>query len=159
MFVYFGVRGSRVKGFKFKLQSVLNAREKEFENRRLDFAKAKNKLHQEHLTMQKLVNILQETISSLEEVLKSGGIDQTIIFVHQNYMTTTKINIEYQKLAIKKAEEELEEKNQLMLEALKAQKVMEKLREKALNEFTANLNRHEMILIDEIATCRYKKAN
>lgn len=151
------VRGLRVKGFKFKLQSVLNTRENEFENRRLDFAGAKNKLRQENLVMQNLVNIIQTTTLSLEEVLKAGNIDNTIIFIHQNYLITVKINIEQQKTVIKKAESELEEKNLLMTEAMKALKVMEKLREKALNEFKENVNRHEMLLLDEIATCRYAR--
>ena len=44
-----------------------------------------------------------------------------------------------------------------MLEALKAKKVMEKLKEKAIDEFKENINRHEMLLIDEIATGRYTK--
>jgi len=148
-----------VKGFKFKLQSVLDARQKELENCQLEFAKAQNKLHRENLVMSNLVNSLGETTSGLEGVLKTGGIDQTIIFIHQNYITALKKAIQNQKLVIAAAEKELEEKNRLMLEALKAKKVMEKLGEKALNEFKANMNRHEMIQIDEMATCRFKKAN
>ena len=148
-----------MKGFKFKLQSVLDAREKVFENRQLDFAKAQNKLHQENLVLQNLIKTLKDTTQSLEEVLKSGGIDNTIIFVHQNYLVTIKANIEKQKIVIREAEKYLEEKNKLMLEALKALKVMEKLKEKASNEFKAKLNRQEMLIIDEIATCRFKKAN
>ena len=148
-----------MKGFNFKLQTVLDAREKVFESRQLDFVKAKNRLHQENLKHQELIQTLNETNKGLEDVLKSGGIDNTIIFVHQNYLVTIKFNIEQQKNMIKEAEQILEEKNKLMLEALKALKVMEKLKEKALNEFKTNMNRKEMLLIDEIATCRFKKAN
>ena len=146
-----------MKGFKFKLQSVLDTREKEFENRRLDFAAAKNKLHQANLVLKNHIDVLQKTTLSLEETLKSGGIDNTIIFIHQNYMVTVKLNIEQQKIVISKAEEELKEKQRLMTEAMKALKVMEKLREKALNEFKAEFNRQEMLMIDEIATCRYAR--
>jgi len=146
-----------VKGFKFRLQSVLDARQKKFEDCQLEFAKAKNKLHRENLIMANFVKAFNETILSLEEVLKSGDIDQTIIFVHQNYIFKVKEDTKKQKKVIETAEKELEEKNQLMLEALKAKKVMEKLREKALDEFKENINRHEMLLIDEIATCRYAK--
>ena len=147
-----------MKGFKFRLQSVLDARQKKLENCQLAFAKAKNKLHCENLVMSNLVKALNETNLSLEEVLKFGGIDNTIIFIHQNYILKLKEDIKKQKIVIEIAEKELEEKNQLMLEALKAKKVMEKLKEKAQNEFKENINRQEMLLIDEIATCRYKKA-
>jgi len=146
-----------VKGFKFKLQSVLDARQKKLEDCQLDFAKAKNQLHNEKLVMLNLVKVLNETNLGLEEVLQAGNIDNTIIFIHQNYILTTKEKIENQKSVIELAEKKLEEKNKLMLEALKAKKVMEKLKEKAQNEFKENLNRHEMLVIDEISTGRYAK--
>lgn len=148
-----------MKGFKFRFQSVLEARQKKLEDCQLEFAKAKNRLHQENLVLSNLIKVLNETELSLEEVLKSGNIDQTIIFVHQNYIIKIKEDIKKQKIIIEQAEKELEEKNHLMLEALKAKKVMEKLKERALEEFKENIQRHEMIQIDEIATCRYKKAN
>lgn len=146
-----------MKGFKFRLQSVLDARQKKLEDCQLGFAKAQNKLHCENLVMANIVKALDETNLSLEEVLKAGNIDNTIILIHQNYIFTLKENIKKQKAIIEQAEKELEEKNQLMLEALKAKKVMEKLKEKALDEFKENINRHEMLLIDEIATGRYTK--
>ena len=146
-----------MKGFKFRLQSVLDARQKKLEDCQLGFAKAQNKLHCENLVMANIVKALDETNLSLEEVLKAGNIDNTIILIHQNYIFTLKENIKKQKTIIEPAEKELEEKNQLMLEALKAKKVMEKLKEKAIDEFKENINRHEMLLIDEIATGRYTK--
>jgi flagellar protein FliJ len=146
-----------VKGFKFKLQSVLEIREKKFEDSQFAFAKAKNKLHQENLIMANLIKTLKKTFLSLEEALKSGGIDQTIIFIHQNYILKLKENIKRQKKAIEAAEKELEEKNQLMLEALKEKKIMEKLRERALSDFKSKIEKQEMLLIDEIATCRHAK--
>ena len=146
-----------MKGFKFRLQSVLDARQKKLEDCQLGFAKAQNKLHCENIVMANIVKALDETNLSFEEVLKIGNIDNTIIFIHQNYIFTLKESIRKQKTIIELAEKELEEKNQLMLEALKAKKVMEKLKEKALDEFKENINRNEMLLIDEIATGRYAK--
>jgi len=146
-----------VKGFKFRLQSVLDARQKKLEDCQLNFAKAKNRLHRENLVLANFIKILDETVLSLKETLDSGGIDNTIIFIHQNYIITIKESIKKQKVVIEIAEKELEEKNKLMLEALKALKVMEKLKEKALEEFKENINKHEMLIIDEIATCRYAK--
>lgn len=146
-----------MKGFKFKLQSVFDARQKKLENSQLEFAKAKNMLHRENLIMLNLVKTLNETISSLKEVLENGGIDNTIIFVHQNYILTTKERIKEQKIIIELAEKELKDKNQLMLEALKAKKVMEKLKEKDLDEFKENINRQELLLIDEIATAKRER--
>jgi len=147
-----------VKGFKFKLQSVLEIREKKFEDSQLEFALANNELHQEKLKKANIIQTLENTISGLEEVLSAGSIDQTIIFIHQNYIVKLKGDIITQENVIKKAEEKLAEKNRQMLEALKEKKVMEKLKEKALSEFKSNIERHEMLQIDEIATNRHKRA-
>jgi len=146
-----------VKGFKFKLQSVLDARQKKLENAQLEFAKAQHKLHQENLTLANLVKVLEETTMGLEQVLRAQILDYTIVFIHQNYIITTKQNIVNQKLVIKQAEQDVLEKNNLMLEALKDKKVMEKLKEKAQREFTEKIEYQEMIMIDEIATCRYAR--
>lgn len=147
-----------MKGFKFRFESVLEARKKKLEDCQINFAKAKNNLHRENLIMTNLVKTLNETNLSFEEVLKAGGIDNTIIFIYQNYIIKIKEDILKQKKTIETAEKELDEKNKLMLEALKEKKVMEKLREKAFLEFKETINRQEMLLIDEISTCRYKKA-
>ena len=45
-----------------------------------------------------------------------------------------------------------------MLEALKEKTMMEKLREKAQEAFKKEIERQDIINIDEIATNRYKKA-
>ena len=79
-----------MKGFKFRLQSVLDARQKKLEDCQLGFAKAQNKLHCENLVMANIVKALDETNLSLEEVLKAGNIDNTIILIHQNYIFTLK---------------------------------------------------------------------
>ncbi len=107
--------------------------------------------------MSNLIKTHDETVFSLENVLKSGGIDKTIIFIHQNYILKIKEGIKKQKEIIKAAEKEVEEKNRLMLEALKEKKIMEKLKERALEEFKSTIEKHEMLQIDEISTNRHRK--
>ena len=184
-----------MKGFKFRLQSVLDARQKKLEDCQLGFAKAQNKLHCENLVMANIVKALDATLS----IVKKENITQIYLLAallsatgEKNPKLAWDINMQsmlqildislqekldrvywpssiavfgtstpkeqtQQKTIIEQAEKELEEKNQLMLEALKAKKVMEKLKEKAIDEFKENINRHEMLLIDEIATGRYTK--
>jgi flagellar FliJ protein len=85
--------------------------------------------------------------------------DYTQIACHQNYLLKLKGDIQYQHNLIGRIEMELAEKKRLMLEAMKEKKIMEKLRERALEEFKKNVDRQEFITIDEIATNRYKKAS
>ena len=147
-----------MKGFKFKLQSVLDAKNKKFENTQLEFAKTQSRLNLENKRLGFLHNDLEQTTTGLEYIIHSGGMDYTLIFCHQGYMSKLKKDIISQNELIKEVMAELDKKNKLMLEALKEKTMMEKLREKALSEFKKNRERLDLINIDEIATNRYKKA-
>ncbi len=146
-----------MKGFKFKLQSVLEAREKKLKDSQLEFAKVKNKLVREQKNLEFLQDEHDKTRAGLEFILNSGIIDHTFIFCHQNYLSKLDSDIKNQQKLIEKINKELEEKNRLMLEALKEKTMMEKLREKALEEFKKQIEKEDMINIDEIAVNRYKR--
>lgn len=147
-----------MKGFKFKLQSVLEARNKKFEDAQLEFAMVQQRLNQHKKRLEYIYKELEQTTVGLELVMSSKNIDYTLIFCHQNYMVKLKQDIIAQKNLIKETEKELDEKNKKMLEALKEKTMMEKLREKAVEEFKKNIERLDMLNIDEIATNRYRKA-
>lgn len=146
-----------MKGFKFKLQSVLEAREKKFEDSQLEFAKVKNRLVNEKKTLEFLNNEVEQTQVGLELLINSGTIDHTFIFCHHNYLSKLDGEIKEQLKTIEKTEKELEEKNRLMLEALKQKTMIEKLKEKSMEEFKKRLEKEDMINIDEIAVNRYKR--
>lgn len=147
-----------MKGFKFKLQSVLEAREKKFLDAQLEFAKVKNRLFSEKSALDSMYKDYGETSTGLENVLKSGLMDYTLILCHQNYMLKLKEDIAGQHTLIGQIEKALEEKNRIMLAAMKDKTMMEKLREKALEEFRKNEEKRDLINIDEIAVNRYKRA-
>ncbi len=147
-----------MKGFKFKLQSVLEARKKIFEDSQLEFARVKNRLNRENKRLDYLYRDFEQTTAGLELIINSGNIDHTLIFCHQGYILKLKQDIKKQHKLIDKIEDELGEKNKIMLEALKQKTMMEKLREKALDKFKKNVEKLDLLNIDEIATNRYKKA-
>ena len=146
-----------MKGFKFKLQSVLGAKEKKFEDSQLEFAKVKNRLNNEEQALDNLHKDLKNTKNGLENIINSGILDYTFIFCHQNYISKLNEDIKNQHKLIKKIEQELKEKSCFMLEARKEKTMMEKLREKAMEEFREKTEKQDLINIDEIATNRYKK--
>lgn len=146
-----------MKGFKFKLESVLEAREKKFDDCQLEFAKVKNKLLNEKKNLEFMYHELEQTQTGLELVLNSGIMDHTLIFCHQNYINKLNGDIQNQHRLIEEVEKELEEKNRLMLEAKKEKTMMEKLKEKAMEEFKKHIEKQDLINIDEIAVNRHKR--
>lgn len=140
--------------FKFRLQSVLEARIKAFENSQLALAKVQNRLNKETLYLEHLYSILDKSKKDLE-ILISGNIDFTIINCNRNYIEKLRCDIKNQHKIITDIEIELEEKKQELLESMKAKTMLEKLKEKALKEFKAESERLDMLEIDEISTSRY----
>lgn len=146
-----------MKGFKFKLQSVLEARNKRFEDTQLEFAQVKNRLNNENKKLNFLYQDLEQTTAGLESIIQRGIIDYTLMSSHQSYILKLKADINNQHRFIEEIEKELEEKNRIMLEALKEKTMMEKLRERALESFKKELERQDLLNIDEIATNRYRR--
>ena len=92
----------------------------------------------------------------LKSVLSSSlSIDPFTINNYRGYIVKLESDIGHQHKVIADVEFELEEKKNIMLEAMKAKKILEKLKEKGLKEFNEKIEKHTMAEIDDIATSRY----
>ena len=147
-----------MKKFKFKLQSVLDARIKVLENCQLAMSKVQNKLKQQQNYLQYLYNTMETTTKDLEILLSTGAtIDLVKINNHQGYIVKLKNDIRNQHKLVADTEVELEERKKEVLEALKAKTMLDKLNEKAQIEFKLNFEKLDLAEIDEIATNRFKR--
>lgn len=149
-----------MKKFKFRLQNVLDAREKALENAQLAMAKVQARLNKALEHLENLYKCLNKTKLDLEFLLDSGkNLDFTIVNCHQAYIIKLETDIKNQHKIISDIEVELEDKKKEVLEALKAKTILEKLKEKDIKAFNAEFERVQMVEIDEIATNRHKKSN
>jgi len=146
-----------VKKFNFRLQTVLELRTKAFDDCQLELAKVQNKYNQTVSHLEYLYDLLAKSKKSLEDIL-SKNIDFTIINCYKNYIAKLEECIKNQHKIISDIEVELEAKKNELLEAMKAKKMLEILKEKDLKAFHTELERQDKLIIDEIATNRYKKA-
>ena len=147
-----------MKKFKFRLQSVLDAREKALEDRQLEMAQIQAKLTQQQKHLDDLYDNLKTTKNNLEALLSAGSnIDLTLIRNYQCYIPKLKEDIRNQHKLIADTEIELDDKKAEVLEALKAKTMLEKLKEKGFKEFLTEIEKADLLMIDEIATGRYKR--
>lgn len=146
-----------MKKFKFRLQSVLEAREKALEDAQLVLAQVQAKLKQQEAVLDELYGCLDKTRHLQDSLVgNSSGISIQDIFNCQNYCEKLKGDIFNQHKLIADIEMEVEESKRLVLEANKAKTMLEKLKEKDYREFLDAIEKHEMNEIDEMATNRYK---
>ncbi|MDY6843855.1 MAG: flagellar export protein FliJ [Thermodesulfobacteriota bacterium] len=140
--------------FKFQLEAVLNYRKLREEECEKQLGELNRLLHKEKQT---LTSYVSSEKGYREELCKKQSYGITA-FETQWYlsffdMLTTKIK--GQERIIKSTEKRIEEKRQELVKASQEKKIIEKLKEKKLNQFNKELNRKEQMLFDESGAYRH----
>jgi flagellar FliJ protein len=147
-----------VKKFKFRLQSVLDARVKKLEDLQLEMAQVQNEFRKQTEILENMYQTREKTRINLENNLDTGvKIDIIIIRNHQDYIEKLSNDIKNRHKIVSDKEIELEEKKKEVLEALKAKTIMDKLKEKDYKAFLDEVEKLDLKQIDEIAINRYKQ--
>lgn len=145
-----------MKGYKFRLQSLLDARKLQLENAQLEFSRVQYKLQLETKKVEQFYEKLNETNVGLKSILSSSAmIDPFTVNNYNGYLSKLESMITNQHKIIADVEVELEDKKHVMLVMMKAKKILEKLKEKGLKEFNEKTEKHMMAEIDDMATSRY----
>lgn len=137
--------------FQFRMESVLNIREKFEEKKKQEYGDAVMKLQIEKEKKQRMIN--EESFLSQYARSKMRGCISSIEIISCNqYMSYLKRNITNQDKVVNTAEKFTEKKRGELLEAVKQKKTLESLKEKQWMEFQQELNKEEQKRIDEIVS-------
>ncbi|MBQ8879188.1 MAG: flagellar export protein FliJ [Lachnospiraceae bacterium] len=140
--------------FIYRMQSILNIKEKLEEQARMDFAQANMRLAAEE---EKLQQLKDRKLFYEEEGrrLQQDALKVTDILENQNAIERMKEFIAEQLLAVRKAEEAVEIARLALMEAMLETKTQHKLKEKAFEEFMREENAREAKEIDELTSYTY----
>lgn len=140
--------------FIYRMQSILNIKEKLEEQARMDFAQANMRLAAEE---EKLQQLKDRKFFYEEEGrrLQQDALKVTDILENQNAIERMKDFIAEQLLAVRKAEEAAEIARLALMEAMLETKTQHKLKEKAFEEFMREENAKEAKEIDELTSYTY----
>ena len=134
--------------FVFRLQSVLNLKSRLEEQQRNAFASARRRVDEE----EEKLNTLYGRLDYYEE----EGRNMLCVSLHvrdiidnENAISIVKDYIEDQKVALKLAEQKLEEERLKLVEAMKEKKMYERLREKAYDTYLEEEKHDEGVINDE----------
>ena len=142
--------------FVYKLQNVLNLKERLEEQQKIAFAEAESKRDEEMFKLQSYRKKREDIMESLKEA-SLGNLSVTELRHLNNDVKTTEMLIENQEKAAWKAEEEVERQRTLLADAVKERKIHEKLREKAFENFLKEEEAKEKTSIDELVSARYAR--
>lgn len=147
-----------MKKFSFRLQTVLEMREKKLEEKRLEMAKVIAILNEQSQIFEEYVQKETSTRESIDKIYTSGQeLDILEITNYKDYLGRVMTFQKNQQKIIDKTNQLLILKQLEVTEALKNVKVLEKLKETQEKKFYQNYEYMQAKEIDDIATTRYKK--
>ncbi|MCI9427926.1 MAG: flagellar export protein FliJ [Eubacterium sp.] len=140
--------------FQYKLQSVLDIKQKLENQEKIAFGLATAKLLEEQDTLQKLM-LQKAGYDRQARKLLEGSINLLEINSCRKAVETMKTRIRAQVFEVHKAEKQLDIVRQRLNEVMIERKTYEKLREKKFDEFKAELLYEENKVVDELVSYTY----
>lgn len=140
--------------FKYRMQNILNIKEKLENLAKMEYAIARNKLTEEE---ELLLNIRQRKDLYLEQAIHLRTAILNVRDINENKEAIIIIDgyIEKQILEVKVAEKNLRQAKNKLQEEMRERKTHEKLREKAFEEFLLEEKSQEGKEIDELVSYTY----
>ena len=153
--------------FEFRLQSVLNLREKIENQKELEYSQALKRLGEERAKERALVERKDASVLELSERLRGKskhengtekkGINPSEVSRYNDFIELMKERITIQRKVVKAAEEFAEAKRKELVEAMRDRKTIERLRENALEEYKEEEKRSEQKQVDQLVSYKYAK--
>lgn len=144
--------------FKYNLQSVLKVREIRETQEKEKFADAQKKLEEEKRKEEIVKNKYSSAQGALRDEFESEDINFSHVFLRQNQIENLKVEVDEQKQATIKAEEDKEVQRNYLVEAVKDRQIIEKDRENKKTEWSAFMKKEENKFLDEVAGIRFNRS-
>lgn len=147
-----------MKKFQFRLQVVLDIKEKLLEQKLLELSKVQRGL-QEAIQKQKTLEGYQLEINeALMRVFQSGNdLDLVEVQRYKDFINKLIVDISNQKVVVQNISKVLEMKRKEVNEVLKEKKVLEKLKENQQKKYYQAFEQYERAELDDIASARYAR--
>jgi len=145
-----------LKKFTFRLQTVLEMREKELEDKQQEMASIVKVLNDQIEELQKIQTREKDILASLDQMYNSEEIDILTISGSKNFLIKLANDGKNQNRIIQNTRNIIKIKQQEINEAYKKVKVLEKLKEKQEKEYYQAFEKKEAMEIDDLVTTRYK---
>ena len=148
-----------MKKFEFRLQVVLDIKEKLLEQKLLELSKVQRGL-QEAIHKQKTLESYQMEINeALMKVYQSGNeLDVVEIQRYKDFINKLIVDISSQKVVVQNISRLLEIKRKEVNDVLKEKKVLEKLKENQEKKYYQEYDHYERRELDDIASSRYARS-
>lgn len=143
--------------FQFAYQKLMKHRKLEEEIAQRDFFEAQRVADLAFEKLESMNEELKRAFQERERVARLGGAVGGELTSYGEFIRGHKVRIEKQAKVVTQTAAIAEQKRLVLVEAVQAFKVLEKLREKRLAAFKKERRQHETKQIDEMVTMRYQQ--
>ena len=147
-----------MKKFQFRLQEVLDIKEKLLEQKLLELSKVQRSLQEAVQKQRTLEGYQNEINEALMNVFQSGNdLDLVEVQRYKDFINKLIVDISNQKVVIQNISKVLELKRKEVNEVLKEKKVLEKLKENQKKKYYQSYEQYQTRELDDIASSRYAR--
>lgn len=146
-----------MRRFTFRLQSILNIREKKLEDERLKLAEIISKLETQKDILLEMNEKKENLEKELSDLLNNQVLDIQFTVNYKGYIKQLSDDIKTQFEVIKRTQSELSEQQKKVSETYREVKILEKLKEKQYKDFLFEYEQSQIKEIDDITSSRQKK--
>lgn len=140
--------------FVYSMQSILNIKEKEEAQYRMDFAVAKRKLDDENELLLNLID-RRRAYEEKGKELRARNLDVMQIRENDRAVEVMNDRIAIQQQAVVRAEQALERERDKLTATMQERQMHERLRERAFEEYLAEEKAEEAKIVDERSSFVY----
>lgn len=148
------LRREKVKKFVFELEGILSIKQKLEAQAKMDFGLAQARLNAEQ-DRQKMLEMKCDEYRDRQREAAAGLIDLAEVNRCRSAIENYEERIEEQKLAVRRAERQVELMRAKLRNAMVERKSIARLREKKFAEYMQEFNADERKQIDELTSYRY----
>ncbi len=140
--------------YVYRLQSLINIKEKLEEQKKNELAVENHKLNEEKQILNNFYHELNDLLKK-QELEQENNINAFRLQLYIQYIDKIKVEIEKQIKVVKDQEDKVEVVRGELLEYTKAKKSLEKLKEKDYENYLEEEKKAEQKIVDEIVSYKY----
>ena len=148
-----------MKKFSFRLQTVLEIREKTLDDKRKEMAVVAARLNEQIEILENIKTRQNNIKDSLMQIYNNGSqLDITEVVNYKEFLGRLINEQKKQELLVEQFKKVFAIKQREVTEALKQVKILEKLKETQENKFYKEIEYNEAKELDDIVSTRFRKA-
>lgn len=140
--------------FVFKFQPILDLKIQMEDSLKNELGKAIHKLEHEKDVLKSIESEREEAINQFNEK-SSRGIVVEKLKEYNNYISFLMVRINQQKENVKDAQKNVDKYREQLIKAVQEREMLDKLKEKKLQEYMKEQHQLEQKLIDEVVSYKY----